>query len=88
MHRPAGSDFYPPPEYLRLIEAAVNDQRALVAILLGGDAGLRCGRSSRWGGPGWNLAGHSSVAITDRYMHLAPKGTGSAIDLLAGLHAM
>jgi site-specific recombinase XerD len=30
------------------------------------------------------LAGHTSVAITNRYMHLAPAGLHSAIELLAG----
>lgn len=34
-----------------------------------------------------DLAGHSSVAITQRYMHLAPAGLMSAIDLLAAVHA-
>jgi integrase len=34
-----------------------------------------------------DLAGHSSVAITQRYMHLAPAGMVSAIDLLANVHA-
>ena len=34
-----------------------------------------------------DLAGHSSVAITQRYMHLAPAGLMSAIDLLANVHA-
>jgi integrase len=33
-----------------------------------------------------DLAGHSSVAITQRYMHLAPAGMVSAIDLLANVH--
>ena len=28
------------------------------------------------------LAGHASSATTDRYMHLAPRTLGSAIDLL------
>ena len=34
-----------------------------------------------------DLAGHTSVAITQRYMHLAPAGLMSAIDLLASVHA-
>jgi len=34
-----------------------------------------------------DLAGHSSVAVTQRYMHLAPAGMVSAIDLLANVHA-
>jgi integrase len=33
-----------------------------------------------------DLAGHSSVAITQGYMHLAPAAMMGAIDLLAGLH--
>ena len=33
-----------------------------------------------------DLAGHSSVAITQRYMHLAPAAMMGAIDLLASLH--
>src|ERR1700730_5710844 len=37
--------FYEPHEYERLVEAAqtIGDQRLLVFVLLGGDAGLRCG---------------------------------------------
>ena len=34
-----------------------------------------------------DLAGHTSVAVTQRYMHLAPAGLMSAIDLLASVHA-
>ena len=34
-----------------------------------------------------DLAGHTSVAVTQRYMHLAPAGLMSAIDLLATVHA-
>ena len=33
-----------------------------------------------------DLAGHSSVAITNDYMHLAPAATVSAIDVLAAFH--
>ena len=33
-----------------------------------------------------DLAGHSSVAITQRYMHLAPAAIIGAIDLLSGFH--
>jgi integrase len=33
-----------------------------------------------------DLAGHSSVAVTQRYMHLAPAAIVGAIELLAGLH--
>ena len=33
-----------------------------------------------------DLAGHSSVAITNDYMHLAPAATVSAIDVLATFH--
>ena len=34
-----------------------------------------------------DLAGHASVGVTQRYMHLAPAGLMSAIDLLASVHA-
>jgi len=34
-----------------------------------------------------DLAGHTSVSVTQRYMHLAPAGLMSAIDLLASVHA-
>jgi len=34
-----------------------------------------------------DLAGHTSIAVTQRYMHLAPAGLMSAIDLLAKVHA-
>ena len=34
-----------------------------------------------------DLAGHTSVVVTQRYMHLAPAGLLSAIDLLASVHA-
>lgn len=33
-----------------------------------------------------DLAGHSTIVVTQRYMHLAPQNLTSAIDLLAGLH--
>ena len=188
-------DFYPPPEYDRLVHAAASDPRALVLVLLGGDAGMRIGEiiALEWSrvdfaankvhveladwnghvGPpkggkprsvpmtprlrlalqalertgtrvftrsegryaregdritrivarSWlklvhkraelpirgvhtlrhtfcshlamagapvtairDLAGHSSVAITQRYMHVAPAAMVGAIDLLAGLH--
>ena len=34
-----------------------------------------------------DLAGHSSIAITNRYMHLAPAAATSAIDQLVSFHA-
>jgi len=42
---PSEVPFYEPHEYERLVEAATNigDHRLLVFVLLGGDAGLRCG---------------------------------------------
>jgi integrase len=42
---PSEVPFYEPHEYERLVEAArsIGDQRLLVFVLLGGDAGLRCG---------------------------------------------
>lgn len=42
---PSDVPFYEPHEYERLVEAARNigDHRLLVFVLLGGDAGLRCG---------------------------------------------
>ncbi len=42
---PSEVPFYEPHEYERLVDAArsIGDQRLLVFVLLGGDAGLRCG---------------------------------------------
>jgi integrase len=42
---PSDVPFYEPHEYERLVEAArsIGDHRLLVFVLLGGDAGLRCG---------------------------------------------
>ena len=42
---PSEVPFYEPHEYERLVEAAtsIGDHRLLVFVLLGGDAGLRCG---------------------------------------------
>jgi hypothetical protein len=56
LHRTAKAvvDFYEPDEYRRLVEAAAKrDPRALMVVLLRGDAGLRLGRSRAWSVRTW-----------------------------------
>ena len=71
------ADFYPPADYRRLVDAAADDLRALVTILLGGDAGLRSGeiRALGWSRVDWH-ANKIHVEFGDWQGHLGPPKSG------------
>ena len=96
---PAEADFHDFDEYERLVESAkAVDTNAYLVVLLGGDAGFRCGEMrvhilrhsfcshlAMRGAPAkaiQELAGHRDLATTQRYMHLSPAAVEGAIRLL------
>ena len=71
-------EFYPPEDYERLVAGATTaDPRALVLVLLAGDAGLRIGEiiALDWGRIDFG-AGKVHVEVADWYGHIGPPKGG------------
>jgi hypothetical protein len=86
----SAASFYDFDEYEPLVETARTEPQTCLAVLLGGDAGLREARSCRWSGRTSistsancaELAGHQDLRTTQRYMHLSPAAIEAAMRLL------
>ena len=96
--RTSTARFHDFDQYERLVEEAraIHPNTELI-VLLGGEAGLRCGEiiALEWrdidlamrGAPAraiQELVGHSELGVTQRYMHLSPAALDAAIQLLDG----
>jgi integrase len=70
-------EFYPPEEYDRLVQAAGRDPRALVLVLLSGDAGLRAGEIVALDWKRVDFAANKvHVEVSDWRGHLGPPKSG------------
>jgi integrase len=90
---PTAFDFFTYEELDRLVDAASEEPEWQAAIIVAGDAGLRMGEilALQWEDIDLatgtltaiqELAGHQSITVTNRYMHLAPGELRNAIALL------